>query len=58
MNEWIRRQIDQIDEYVALKTIGDSKSSKDFLNEVTNLRLRLLYFIINMILIIQLSPFD
>ena len=39
-NEWscIEKDDDHYNEYVALKTMGDFES-KDFLNEVTNLRL-------------------
>ena len=38
INEWSREVIYGYDEYVALKTMSDSES-KDFMNEVTNLRL-------------------
>jgi hypothetical protein len=50
INQWSREE--DCDEYVALKTIGDSES-KDFINEVTNLYLLL----IRIILIIQLISF-
>src|SRR6266487_1990495 len=35
INQWRRKLIDEDDEYVALKTMGDSESN-DFMNEVTN----------------------
>ena len=39
-NQWSREDIDEYNEYVALKTIGHCESlSKDFMNEVINLYL-------------------
>ena len=37
-NGWSRHKLIESNEYVALKTMGDSES-KDFMNEVTNLYL-------------------